>query len=385
MLYVGKATSLRSRVHSYLGKDLAITRGPLLVKMIAEAASIEYRKTDSVLEALILEADLIKKFKPPYNTEGKDDKSFNCVVITKEDFPQVLIIRKKDLDSSIIPNSKFLIHSWFGPFPHGLQLQEALKIIRKIFPYRDSKCRPLQGRPCFNRQIGLCPGVCTGEISKEEYAKTIRNIKLLFQNKKGAILKSLERDMKTFAKAREFEKADELKRKIFALQHIQDVALIKRESSAFSGREFRIEAYDVAHISGKEMVAVMTVVSDGTPAKSEYRKFKVKSVYGANDTAALAEALDRRLAHSEWPMPRLIVVDGAVAQKNAAEAVLKKYGFIIPVVAVTKDAYHRPKGILGERAFIAAHEKEILLANSEAHRFSIAFHRKRLQKGFLGN
>src|SRR3989338_3218417 len=205
ILYIGKAGSLRDRVKSYFSKDIALSRSPAIQKMVQDACDISFQKTDSVLEAVILEADLIKKFKPKYNTQEKDDKSFNYVVITKEDFPRILLVRGKELfkNKTINLKSEILnLKSVFGPFPQGGVLKEALKIIRKIFPFRDSCIPPHKqhpnklenvgmlfekngfGRPCFNRQIGLCPGVCTGEISKEEYAKTIRNIRLFFSGKK---------------------------------------------------------------------------------------------------------------------------------------------------------------------------------------------------------
>ena len=162
LLYIGKATSLRDRVRSYFSPDLLAGRGSAIVGMVAEADRVSYQKTNSVLEALILEANLIKSHQPPYNVDQKDNKSWNYVVITKEHFPRVLLVRGRELfqNSSGLRN-----HYMFGPFPHGGQLQEAMGMVRRIFPYRDSKCTPCgegknkQCKPCFNRQIGACPGV----------------------------------------------------------------------------------------------------------------------------------------------------------------------------------------------------------------------------------
>src|SRR3989344_516420 len=259
VLYIGKATNLRDRVKSYFGKDLRETRGPKLVKMLEEATGLDFKTTDSVLEALILEAALIKKHQPSANSAEKDDKSFNYVVITKEDFPRILVVRCKNL-----PELTEQVRETFGPFPHGQELREALKIIRRIFPYRD-KCFP-SGFPsgstagkverCFNAQIGLCPGVCSGEMSKSEYAKVVRSVVLMFKGRKGEIFKGLRKHMKQEAKLQNFEKAKELRNKIFALTHINDVALMKRNlearrlSESGSDNCVRIEAYDVAHISG---------------------------------------------------------------------------------------------------------------------------------------
>ena len=158
VLYIGKATSLRDRVRSYFASDIVSTRGESIARMVNEATSVAHKKTDSVLEALILEANLIKSHQPPYNAISKDNKSFNYVVITKEDFPRVMTMRGRELgELNLKPNTSNL-KAVFGPFPQGSVLREALKIVRKIFPFSDN-CRPNQGKSCFNAQIGLCPGV----------------------------------------------------------------------------------------------------------------------------------------------------------------------------------------------------------------------------------
>lgn len=382
VLYIGKATSLRSRLRSYFAADLIDTRGPLLVQMLAKATSIDWRQTDSVLEALLLEGALIRSYKPKANTDAKDDKSYNNVVVTKEDFPQIVLVRNKNLGDK--KQYKYV----FGPFPHGLQLKEAMKIIRKIFPYRDEKCVPCEAlakqgrpcRPCFNRQIGLCPGVCTGEVSKQEYARTIRHIQLLFEGKKSVLVKTLEKDMKAAAKAEDFELAKEYRRQLFALQHIQDVSLIKEEYRTPTASRDRIEAYDVAHLRGSSNVGVMTVVENGEANKNEYRKFVIRTAKPGDDAGALREILSRRLGHDEWPMPRIIAVDGGAAQMNAARRVLEEYGIKIPIVGVTKDEKHRPRAIQGDKRLTAGRERDILLANSEAHRFAIGYHRTKSRR-----
>jgi excinuclease ABC subunit C len=139
----------------------------------------------------------------------------------------------------------------------------------------------------------------------------------------------------------------------------------------------RIEAYDMAHLAGSANVGVMTVVEGGMATPAEYRKFKIKTASPGDDTGALREVLTRRLGHEEWALPQLIAVDGSTAQINAAEAVLREYGMEIPVVGVVKDDKHRPRGINGRRDLISGRERDILLANAEAHRFAIGYHRKR--------
>ncbi len=399
-IYIGKATSLRTRVMSYLRHDLMETRGPLLVGMIESATSVDYIETDSVIEALILEASLIKKYQPPYNTKEKDNKSFNYVVITSEEFPRVITMRGRELGGADLKPKTLPPKAVFGPFPKGSVLREALAIVRKIFPFRD-KCTPCiqptrKCKPCFNAQINLCPGVCAGTISKAEYAKIIRHITLFFEGKKKPLIRSLERDMKSAAKKLQFEDATRIKKTIFALNHIQDVALIKEnflrtyaiEPRAALGEEtYRIEAYDVAHISGTNTVGVMVVLEDGEPKKSDYRKFKIKTSTN-DDNASLREVLERRLAHSEWCLPDLVVVDGGTAQIHTAEKIFTEQGIAIPVVGVVKDEHHKPKEILSGkiarpalenlklRADLSNFKRSILLANSEAHRFAIGYHRQ---------
>lgn len=396
-LYIGKATSLKDRVRSYFTKDIAETRSPLISKMVEEAFSIDTKETASVLEALLLEADLIKKFKPRYNTKEKDDKSFNCVVITDEMFPQVLVIRKKDLEANL-QTSNLKLKTVFGPYTSGSQLQEALKIIRKIFPYRDTKCHvpnltrntkhsSLKLKPCFNFSIGLCPGTCIGAISQKDYANRIKNISKFLSGDVNGVVKNLETEMKRYASKKEFEKAKEIRDKIFALKHINDISLIKSDFLTPNSQSltpgFRIEAYDIAHMMGQNMVGVMTVIEDGEIKKSDYRKFDIKTCDNANDPKALLEILERRFNHSEWSMPACIVVDGSTAQVNVANRVLLERGLKIPVVAVVKNEKHKPKGLLGREDIIKKYKKEIILANAESHRFAINFHKKKRGTRFL--
>ncbi len=383
ILYVGKAASLRSRVRSYFSTRLGEGRSPAIVGMVEEANKLAWTETGSVLEALILEANLIKKHEPPYNVDQKDNKSWNYLVITRERVPRVLVIRGRELAAG---KGAPPIRHIFGPYPHGGALREALKIVRKILPFHDS---PITDKPCFSSQIGLCPGICAGRVNTEEYGRAISRIRLLFEGKTGTLLRSLNADMKKAAKEERFEDAERLRRQTEALLHIRDVSLIKDEyrsahGGALRNGTYRIEAYDVAHTAGSETVAVMTVVEDGETTRGEYRKFRVRSA-GNDDTKALRESLARRLAHPEWRMPRLIVVDGGKGQVNAAKRVLESAGVAIPIVGVVKNAAHKPERLIGDAKAISEHEGAILLANSEAHRFAISWHRKSRERKTLTN
>ncbi len=380
ILYIGKATNLHDRVRSYFAKDLIDTRGPGILDMTVQAGTIEFQETDSVLEALILEANLIKKHQPKYNVKEKDNKSFNCIAITNDPLPKVIIIRERETKLQ-----KF--NAVFGPYPNGSLLRDALKIIRKIFPFVDDNSAKKDQNE-FYRQLGLSPSFRGGDAQSAtgEYKKNIRNIKLFLSGKKSKVIASLEKEMKSHAKKHEFELAEIAKRKIFALNHINDVALIKDESlssleervDGAAGR-VRIESYDIAHLSGKNTVGVMTVVTNGRVDKAEYRKFIIRSGKGNDDYGNLKEVLTRRLNHPEWPLPNLIVIDGGLGQYNAACEIVQG----IDLVSVIKDEKHKPKGIHGNPELIRKYKKDILLANNESHRFAITFHKQKRSKDFL--
>ena len=380
ILYIGKATSLKDRTKSYFSKDLIETRGPSILDMIVQAGKVEWQETDSVLEALILEAELIKKYQPRYNVKEKDDRSWNYVCITNEEIPKVIIKRGKELKNIIVQkhlSDPVSFVSVFGPYTNGLQLREAMKIIRRIFPFVDGESIKKNNKE-FYKQLGLTPE------GMKEYKENIKNLKLFFQGKKKKIIQNLKKEMLLYAKKKEFEKAGEKKRQIFALEHINDIALMKKtKEDSLVLSSFRIEAFDVAHMSGKNMVGVMTVIENGGITKSEYRKFIIRTQAGANDTGALEEILSRRFRHVEWGLPSLVVVDGSVAQVNVAKSVLNRYQFKIPVVGVVKDDKHKAKAIQGEEAIIKKYKNLILLANSEAHRFAIKFYRSKSRKNML--
>lgn len=383
-MYIGKATSLQDRVKSYFTSDIDEKRSKLIEKMVLETKSIQFTKTDSVLEALILEANLIRTHKPRYNTLSKDDKSYNHLIITNEEFPRVLVVRGKDVTEKYSTSD---VKYEFGPFTSGQLLREALKTVRRLFQFYDTnlpvgkeKSGLAKGRIDFNRQIGIYPK----PQSKNEYSRTIRHIKLFFQGKKQKVIKELENEMMSLAKKEKFEEAGLIKRRIFALNHIQDIALIKDESRIYRDENrIRIEAYDIAHLNGNNMVGVMTVIEGGEVSKSEYRKFKISHFDKANDAGALQEVLTRRLKHTEWPLPQIIAVDGGTIQKNVAERVLKSHKLVIPVVAVVKDDRHQPIRLIGQKKLLEVHKNSILFANSESHRFAINFHRKKQRKSSL--
>jgi len=368
ILYIGKAANLKRRVSSYFTRphDARIER------MVQKIDSVGYRRTDSALEALILEAQLIKKHEPPFNIREKDGKSFLYIEITKEKFPRVRLVRGTAPEEG----------KRYGPFVSAGQAREAFRILRKIFPWNMHPEKEVgsQSRPCFDAQIGLCPGTCVGGVDRKEYAKTIRNLKFFLSGKKKTVLKNLEKDMVEAGKKLEFEKAEHIKRRLFALNHIQDIAFI-RKPEEISGKK-RIEGYDVSNMSGRDAVGVMVVFEGGAPFKSGYRKFGIKSVSGADDVAMMHEVLIRRFRHPEWKFPDLVLVDGGVAQVNTAKKIIRESGLEIPVVGIAKGPRRDKNEIVGK--IPPGVEKETLVrVRDEAHRFAISFHRKRRSGTFI--
>ena len=419
ILYIGKATSLRNRVKSYFDNDLIETRGLKIVNMIIAAQSVTYETTDNVMEALLLENILIKKYQPYYNSKEKDNKSYTCVVITDEEYPRVLAMRIREYEKRFLmskdKNNKdqdingFNKAKVYGPFTSAKDIRETLKIIRKIFPFRD-RCEVGVGKPCFNAQIGLCPGFC--EIKEDKiimYKDNIKNIKYLFEGKSKKLLQKLKVDMNRYAKESRYELAASSRDAIYRLQHINDIALINNDDiNEWRDSSYRIEAYDIAHISGTHRVGVMTVVEGGEKVTSEYRKFTLTPDVN-DDYEGIRELISRRMRHSEWRMPDLIVWDGGIGQKNAGDKALldiqKEYNskkeisikyknkekvntvnaYNIQTVSVVKDERHKAREIIGaimtdgklSKIEKSRLEKAILLANSEAHRYSIKWHREK--------
>lgn len=379
-LYIGRATSLRDRTRSYFANDLIETRGPRIVDMVTKAKYITWQSTASVLEAIILESTLIKRYQPQYNVDERDDKSDQYVVITEEEWPRVFLARVRDFEKmNTLGTLPYKVKAKFGPFTDSGLIKEALKILRKIFPYRDQKSVD-ERHQAFYSAIGRAP-----DISKEQnlihYNQTINNLILFFDNKVKALKTKLKKEMRQNALKQKFEEAESCKKLLYALDHINDISLIRKSKESYGNKNFRMEAYDVAHTSGLDVVGTMVVSENGQFNKSEYRKFKM-SVDRNNDLAGLTELLTRRFNHSEWSFPDLVVVDGGNKQYEIAVNILKARRIDLPVVAVTKNDKHKASSLIGNPDLIEKHKEAIIAINAEAHRFSIKYHRQRRTKSF---
>ena len=379
-IYIGRATSLKDRTKSYFANDLIETRGPRIVDMITKAKFITWEETKSVLEAIILESNLIKRYQPIYNVDERDDKSDQYVIITEEEWPRVFLVRVRDYDKmNSLGTLPYKVKKVFGPFTDAGLIKEALKILRKIFPYRDQKSVD-ERHQAFYSAIGRAPDISRDQ-NLTEYNKTINNLILFFDNKVTTLKSELKKEMEESAQNQKFEQANSCKKLLYALDHINDISLIKKSKESYSNKNFRIEAYDIAHISGQDVVGTMVVMENGSFNKNEYRKFKI-SIDKNDDLAGLRELLTRRFNHSEWSFPDLIVVDGDERHVKVAEAVLQARRFNLPVVAVTKDNKHKANSFVGNPDLISKYKDNIISINAEAHRFSIKYHRQLRDKSF---
>lgn len=388
ILYIGKATSLKDRAKSYFTRPLS----DRLQKMASQIKKVNYEKTDSVLEALILEANLIKKHQPKYNVKEKDDKSFVNIIVTEEDWPRIFVERKRRTEADLKVGARY-----YGPYTSAKTARLALEIIRKIFTFCSN---PGKGKECFYHQIGQCPGACTGGIGKTDYKKIIKNIELFLQGKKSQAIRRLEQEMKEAAKIQEFEKAARIRNQIFALKHIQDIALIGSESyeggTLSTGGQastcrlqwlpipHRVEAYDISNISGVLAAGSMAVFIDGAIDKNEYRKFRIKTVEGANDIAMLREVLSRRFKRKDWGKPDLILIDGGKGQLNAAREVLNQLDIKdVAAMSIAKGPDRKGKKIFKTSDAPDLPIKLIENLRDEAHRFAIQYHRLLRKKNMV--
>lgn len=357
ILYVGRATRLRQRLSQYFLKKTEMR----IKEMVSQAHDIKYEICDSILEAIILEAKYIKKYWPKYNVVDRDDRSFIYIVIPRGDYPKPIIVRGRDLSKFSAAGADV-----FGPYQSFYLVQSALRLVRRIFPY--STCRPHSGQACFDYQIGLCPGACLGAISPREYNKNLNNLRLLLAGDKERLIKKLIK-----------ENPDKLK----ALKHLQDVSLLSRESDLETPKVSRLEGYDISHLAGKESYGAMVVFENSEPSPKDYRLFKIKNAPAGDDERALSEVLLRRLEHSEWPRPDLIMIDGGSPQISFLSRVLAKHKIVIPLIGISKfggDRLVYQAGVKKSFKDLAENLKPTLLKlREEAHRFA-NYGRKRGQK-----
>ncbi|MFA6272142.1 MAG: excinuclease ABC subunit UvrC [Patescibacteria group bacterium] len=509
ILYIGKATNLKSRVRSYFQKSASLEITKQI--MVQKAVDVDYVIVDSPTEALLLESSLIKRYKPPYNINLKDDKYFVYLKVTlEEEFPRVLTVRRVEKDKN----------RYFGPYASATAVKNTLHLLKRIFPYKICKNPPEQ--PCLGYHIGRCLGHVTDVNTKKDYQQIVQGVLNFLEGKNTKIVSDLKSEMKLAAKQKRFEKAARLRDQIFSIGSVMErqkvvstkkenqdyISIARTESIAainlFMVREgklihqesfllehvknrpdekllesflsqyysqvsqfpkqifipvglndaeileqftkakisvpkrgkkqkliklgavnaeqylrrhelevasrdqigmkaiqelaeklglkkppHRIEAYDISNIQGTNAVGSMVVFTDGLPNKAQYRKFKIKTVKGANDPAMMREVLSRRFEKvktemkNRWLLPDLVILDGGKGQLSSGVSVFARSGIKIPIVALAKQE---------EEIFIPGKSESIRISHDseslkllqrirdEAHRFAIGFYRSRHRK-----
>lgn len=391
VIYVGKAKLLRNRLSSYFQKNIESEKTKALV---SNYETIEYIVTQSELEALLLENKLIKKYKPYYNIQWKDDKNYPYLKLTiNDEWPRIIVVRKKENDGAL----------YFGPY-EGKSVKDTLRLIKKLFPIRTCKETPLRKRnqPCLQYHIKRCWGPCIGKVSNDQYRNLARAIASILSGDMDQTINALKLEMKQAASEKNYEQAARLRNKINGLERMRrakpswvpqrrafspDIILLELQKElSLPKMPKRIEAFDVSNTSGTETVASMVTFEHGIAKKSDYRKFIIKSVKGPNDVASIYEAVYRRYAKSlskTLPLPDLVLIDGGIPQVNMAKQAQNAAKINIPMIGLAKKQ---------EEIFFPRKRKPIILSKEskalqllqnirdEAHRFAVTFHKKRRSK-----
>jgi excinuclease ABC subunit C len=410
VLYVGKAKNLRNRASHYFTKAAAEDlRTADLVKVVAD---IDFLPAESEVDALLLEARLVKDIQPRFNVDLKDDKTFPYLQIrVREEYPRVEFTRT--------PRRKGV--RLYGPFTSAKSLRAAIQVLQRIFQFRtctldiheaDPKWRYF--RPCLLHNIRQCTAPCNFRVSKEDYRRQIRNLIFVLEGKKDRLLKRMEREMQEASAATQFEKAARIRDEIQALKDLSMRGTVDRDVQpevfqyeprkglaglrkvlALPNTPRTIEGVDIAHLGGEDMVASLVSFIDGVPFKNAYRRYRIKSVEGIDDFASIREVISRRFraagrrrpGEEEAVFPDILLIDGGKGQLNAALDVFRFLGVEPPCLislAKREEEVYRPGE--AEPLRLSRHSAALRLlqyVRDEAHRFAQHYlhilRRKRIQ------
>lgn len=409
VLYVGKAKNLRNRAGHYFSKAaVEDARTADLVKLIAD---IDFLPAQNEVDALLMEARLIKDIQPRFNVELKDDKSFPYLQIRiREDFPRVEFTRT--------PRRKGV--KLYGPFTSARTLRLAIQVLQRMFQFRtcgldivaeDSRWRWF--RPCLLHNIRQCTAPCNLRVSKEDYRKQIRKLRLVLEGKKDRLIAEMEREMQEASTALLFEKAARLRDDIAALQKLGDRGQVDKDVQpevfpidpkkglvglrkvlGLAETPRTIEGVDIAHLSGEDTVASLVSFIDGLPFKPNYRRYRIQSVRGVDDFASIREVIARRFRpgrseQEEQIFPDVLLIDGGLGQLNAAHEAVKLMGRTPPcLISLAKKEEEIYRVGVAEPLRLSRHSAALRLlqyVRDEAHRFAQHYHhilrRKKLSDG----
>lgn len=396
IIYVGKAAVLKNRVRQYFQNT---EKDPKTTALVKEIYDTDWIVVDTEMDALFLESEMIKRYKPKWNILLRDDKTVSYVRIDmKSEVPYVSMTRQPLDDKA----------TYIGPFYAKTTIATALRILRKVFPYYD---RPYDGKKTLNTDLGLTPGIEVGRSTPAEYKKNLKKLIRYLEGDRQKLISEIEKEMKTEAKLNHFERAAELRNQYFGLKGLKkkivfsdkeflnissDQALLELQKMLnLSNPPRRIEGYDISHQQGSNVVASMVVFVNGVSDRSEYRKFKLRRQTN-DDVNNMREIIERRLKHQEWDYPNLVILDGAEGQVNAVKDLLKTAN--IPVIGRDKSGDHTRNASVhivipddtessGFRSVFLPSDSHVakLIAriDDESHRFAITYHRLLQRKSLL--
>jgi excinuclease ABC subunit C len=412
IIYIGKAKNLKNRVRSYF--SIKLDQDTKTFQLVQNIYDLEYIEVFSELEALILEARLIKEFRPKYNILLKDDKSYLYISIIDQKvqmegkeivLPQVMLTREKDLDEK---------NANFGPYTSSDAARTLFRTIRKVIPFRDCTDAKFERykrikRPCLYGFIGLCVAPCTNLDTYDIYKKNIAKVKKILNGESVLVMKELQKQMWMYSKEHKFEEAanarDMLKKFEYAqktfripqayvdnpylVEDLLNKSLVELQTHIpiLKNPPQVIECYDISNISGKEAVGSLVVAVDGRITKSRYRKFRIKLKDTPDDFGMLKEVLTRRIYKAlkdptdKWTLPDLFLIDGGKGQISTVLQVQEELGTNVPVIGIAKK--QETLVYMENKTF-----KEVILPRTneglklvqrlrdEAHRFAQAYHHK---------
>lgn len=397
IIYVGKANNLRSRVRSYFHGVLDAKTQSLM----REVRSIAFRRTDSDLDALLLEARLVRELKPKYNIQLTDDKSFPLLAVTREDFPHVSVTRERGKNNV----------TYYGPFISSTDLKNAFRTLQRIFRFRVCKHKIGRGQSCLLAHINLCLAPCLGKISQPAYQETIVSLEDFLKGNKTSLHKRLNRLMNQASRQLDYEAAGFYRDQIKALDNISETGKLGpfyeeaflvetprkklqllKETLGLTTEPIHIEGVDISDIKGTQAVGSVVVFIDGEPANNLYRRFKIRQTAEgmADDYSRIREIVRRRfygLAKENIKVD-LLLIDGGKGHVNAAAGVLSGLGMTAPVIVGLAKGKKRESVYLMKQGVISkirmSHKLRLLAyVRDEAHRFAQKYHHLRRSKEAL--
>lgn len=384
IIYIGKAAVLRNRVRQYFQSPKRLDAKTKL--LVADIADVEWITVASEIDALFLESEMIKRYLPKYNIDLRDDKHYQYVRINlKDTAPYVSFVRRPVDDNA----------TYFGPFVQGLAMRQALKYLRRSFPYSTHMVLPK--KVCLQYHLGLCPGLEEGKTTTQEYRANLKKLTMFLKGERTKLILQIEAEMKRAAKNHDYEQAAKLrdqarnlrslsKQIIFGDEELFDISRDQALNGlsdllGLNGIPRRIETYDISHIQGTNNVASMVVFVDGVPRKGEYRKFKMR-LPGNDDFGHMRETMLRRFSGKNlerWHKPDLVVIDGGKGQLSAALQAMSKLQVSIPTIGLAKREEEiirqNENGFEAIRLERGSHVlKLIQRTRDEAHRFAVTYH-----------